>query len=79
MKCKSIDDCTSTLCINRPLEKSPRKSRIEISDTPAQNAPKETIIGPKHVFYVSYNNNNLEKDKSSIGITQTNLKENSKI
>ena len=32
MKCKSIDDCTSTSCINRPSAKSLRKNRIEISD-----------------------------------------------
>ena len=73
MKCKSIDDCTSPSCINRPSAKSPRKNRIEMSDTPAQNTPRETIIEPKNAVHGSYNNNNLEKDKSSIDITQTNL------
>ena len=73
MKCKSIDNCTSTSCINRPSAKSPRKHRIEISDTPAENTPKETIIESKNAVHGSHNNNNLEKDKSSIDITQTNL------
>ena len=79
MKCKSIDNCTSTSCINCPSAKSPRKNRIEISDTPAQNTPKETIIEPKNAVHGSYNNNDLEKDKSFIDITRTNLKNNSKI
>ena len=74
MKYKSNDDCTSTSCINCPSEKSPRKNRIEISDTPSENTPKETIIEPKNAVHVSYNNNYLEKDKSSIDITRTNLK-----
>ena len=39
MKCKSVDDCTSTSCINRPSAKSPRKNRIE-SDTPAHEYTK---------------------------------------
>ena len=73
MKCKSIDNYTSTSCINCPSAKSPRKNRIEISDTPAENTPKKTIIEPKNAVHRSYNNNNLEKDKSSIDITRTNL------
>ena len=48
MKCKSIDNCTSTSCNNPPSAKSPRKNRTEISDTPAKNAPKETIKEPKN-------------------------------
>ena len=78
MKCKSIDNCTSTSCSNLRSAKSPRKNRIEISDTPAENTPKETIKEPKNVIHESYNNNNLRKDKSSIDITQTNLKQNQK-
>ena len=50
MKCKTIDDCTSTSCNILPSAKSPRKNRIEISDTPAQNTPKETIIEQKMSF-----------------------------
>ena len=50
MKCKSIDDCTSTSCSNLPSAKSPRKNRIEISDTTAENKPKETMIEPKILF-----------------------------
>ena len=73
MKCKSIDDCTSPSCINRPSAKSPRKNRIEISDTPAENTPKETIIESKNALHGSYNNNNLEKDKRFIAISRTNL------
>ena len=45
------------------------QNRTEISDTPTQNTPKETIIEPKNVVQGSYNNNNLGKDKSSIDIT----------
>ena len=41
MKCKSIDSYTSTSCINCPSAKSPRKNRIERSDTPAENIPKK--------------------------------------
>ena len=37
------------------------------------NTPKETIIERKNAVHGSYNNNNLEKDKSTIDITQTNL------
>ena len=48
MKCKSIDNCTSTSCNNLPSAKSPRKNRTEISDTPAKNTPKETIKEPKY-------------------------------
>ena len=73
MKCESIDDCTSTSCISRPSAKSPRKNRIEISDTPTQNTPKEPITESKNAVHGSYNNNNLEKGKSSIDITRTNL------
>ena len=73
MKCKSIDDCTSTSCINRPSAKSLRKNRIEVSDTPAQNTPKETIVESKNALHRSYNNNNLEKDQSFIDTTRTNL------
>ena len=73
MKCKSIDNYTSTSCINCPSAKSPRKNRTEISDTPAENTPKKTIIEPKNAVHRSYNNNKLEKDKSSIDITRTNL------
>ena len=50
MKFKSIDDCTSASCNDLPSAKSPRKNRIEISDTPAENTPKETIIEPKMPF-----------------------------
>ena len=50
MKCKSIDDCTSTSCSNLPSAKSPRKNRIEISDTTAEDKPKETMIEPKILF-----------------------------
>ena len=73
MKCNSIDNYSSTSCINCPSAKSPRKNKIEISDTPAENTPKKTIIEPKNAVHRSYNNNNLEKDKSSIDITRTNL------
>ena len=52
---------------------SQKKNRIEISDTSAQNRPKETIIEPKNVVHGSGNNNNLGKDKSSIDTTRTNL------
>ena len=48
MKCKSIDNCTSTSCNNLPSAKSPRKNRTEINDTPAGNTPKETIKEPKN-------------------------------
>lgn len=65
MRCKSIDDCTSTSCNNLPLAKSSRKNRIETSDTPAQNTPEERIIGPKNVVNGSCKNSNLGKDKSS--------------
>ena len=71
MKCKSIDNYTSTSCINCPSTKSPRKNRIEINDTPTENTPKKTIIEPKNAVHRSYNNNNLEKDNSSIDITRT--------
>ena len=47
MKCKSIDNSNSTSCNNLPSAKSPRKNRTEISDTPAENTPKETIKEPK--------------------------------
>ena len=63
---------------NLPSAKSPRKNRTEISDTPTENTPKEAIIEPKNVVHGSYNNNNLGKDKSSIDITRTNLKQNQK-
>ena len=43
MKCKSIDNYTSTSCINCPLAKSPKKNKIEISDTPAENTPKKQV------------------------------------
>ena len=79
MKCKSIDNCTSTSCNNLLSAKSPRKNRIEISDTPAENTLKETIIEPKNAVHGSYNNNNLGKGKSSIDITPTDLKKKSKI
>ena len=48
MKCKSIDNCTSASCNNLPSAKSPRKNRTEISDTPAEKTPKETIKEPKN-------------------------------
>ena len=48
MKCKSIDNCNSTSCNNLPSTKPPRKHRTEISDTPAENTPKETINEPKN-------------------------------
>ena len=50
MKRKSIDNCTSTSCSNLPSAKSPRKNRIEISDTTAEDKPKETMIEPKILF-----------------------------
>ena len=74
MKCKSIDDCASALCNNLPSAKSPSKNRIEISDTPAENTPKETITGPKSAVQGSYHNNNLQKDKSCIDIIRANPK-----
>ena len=74
MNSKSIEDCTSASCNNLPSAKSPRKNRIEISDTPAQNTLKETITEPENPVHGSYNNKNLGKDKSSIDITRTNLK-----
>ena len=69
MKCKSIDHCTSTSCNNLLSVTYPRKNKIEIGDTPAQNTPKETIIETKNVVHWSYNNSNLGKYKSSIDIT----------
>ena len=48
MKCKSIDNCTSTSCNNLPSAKSPRKNRTEIINTPAENTPKKTIKEPKN-------------------------------
>ena len=48
MKCKSIDNCNSTSCNNFQSPKPPRKNRTEISDTPAENTPKETIKEPKN-------------------------------
>ena len=74
MKGKSIDDCTSISCNNLPSAISPRKNRIEIRDTPAENTPKEAIIELKNIIHGSYNNNNLGKDKSSIGKIRTNPK-----
>ena len=74
MKYKSIDDCFSTSYNNLLSTKSPRKNRTEISDTPAENAPEETIIEPKNAVHGSYNSNNLGKDNSSIDITRTNHK-----
>ena len=74
MKYKSIDDCFSTSCNNLLSTKSPRKNRTEISDTPAENTPVETIIEPKNAVHGSYNSNNLGKDNSSIDITRTNHK-----
>ena len=77
MKCKFIDDCISTMIgflLNLLSAKSPRKNRTEISDTPAENTPEETIIKPKNAVHGSYNSNNLGKDNSSIDITRTNPK-----
>ena len=71
MKCKFIDDCISTSYNNLLSAKSPRKNRTEISDTPAENTPEETIIEPKNAVHGSYNSNNLGKDNSSIDITLT--------
>ena len=74
MKGKSIGDCTSTSCNKLSSAISPRKNTIEIRDTPAENAPKKTIIELKNAVHGSYNNSNLGKDKSSIGKTRTNPK-----
>ena len=64
MGCKSINNCTSASGNNLPLVKSPRKSRIETSNTPAQNAQKKIIIESKNVVNEFGNNSNLRKDKS---------------
>ena len=64
MGCKSINNCTSASCNNLPLVKSPRKSRIETSNTPAKNAQKKIIIESKNVVNEFGNNSNLGKDKS---------------
>ena len=53
MKCKFIDDCISTSYNNLLSAKSPRKNRTEISDTPAENTPRETIIEPKNAVHAS--------------------------
>ena len=60
MRCKSIDDCTSTSRSNLPSSKLPRKNRIEKSDTTKENTQKETITEPKNAVHGSYNN---KKDK----------------
>ena len=64
MGCKSINNWTSASCNNLPLVKSPRKSRIETSNTPAKNAQKKIIIESKNVVNEFGNNSNLGKDKS---------------
>ena len=57
-----------------PIGKISQKNRIEISDTPAENTPKETIIETKNVVHGSYHNRNLGKGKSYIDIIRINPK-----
>ena len=57
-----------------PIGKISQKNRIEISDTPAENTPKETIIETKNVVHGSYHKKNLGKGKSYIDIIRINPK-----
>ena len=57
-----------------PIGKISQKNRIEISDTPAENTPRETIIETKNVVHGSYHNKNLGKGKSYIDIVRINPK-----
>ena len=57
-----------------PIGKISQKNRIEISDTPAENTPKETIIETKKGVHGSYHKKNLGKGKSYIDIIRINPK-----
>ena len=78
MKFKSTDDCTSASCNDLPSAKSPSKNRIEISDTPAENTPKEIIIEPKMPFMGPIITTILEKTKVTLTWFEQILKKNQK-
>ena len=63
VKCKSIDDCTSASWNNLPSVKCHGKKRIQISDTPAHNTLKETIMNQKMSLVVPIITTISEKTK----------------